>query len=288
MSDFTQSKKFLPKTDAEFQEYLTGDKQPRPKILIHPDTNEYWRLVEQRGVPLSKWPYEQIQRNTDTINFYAIGEEKLKEAAGKEVPIPQGCHIRSFRLHPEKLHEGEEKISPVQAFHLINAIGIDSSWWPLEDPSYNFEEVFGNARFNILFRGEKPVGTIIWDDSKIAKDGSATWIMVGVMPEERQNRYGSFLINWQMHELATQGATTLEFYTGDNDVITNKNGTTTPAIEYYKRLGATNTATTSLHHPFRIEKEPFILPIDHAMLDMDPKYFLNAGGGGCQGFKPMN
>ena len=275
MDPLRHAQRFLPKTDAEFQDYLSGRKQPRPKILVHPETRHYYRLVEQKNVPVKDWRYEEIKIDPVNVDFYSIGAEKLQEALKNEPAMPEGCHIKSYRLHQKDLRPNEQLIKPIQLYTLLNAIGIDSSWWPLEDPNYNVEHIFGEARINVLFRDKKPLGAILWDDSDIKKDGSSTWLMVGLRPEERSHGYGSFLIKWQMAELSRQGATSLNLYTGDTDFIVSKDGTQIPASSYYEKLGAVKKGTDYADHRAMVGNSHHSIIIDHSMLDMPEEYFAD-------------
>jgi hypothetical protein len=272
MNELNQNRRFLPKTETEFQNYLNGKKQPRPKFLVHPETRECYRLVEQKDVPVTNWPYEKININRSNIDFYSIGDEKLKEALQNEPTIPQGCHIKSFRLHRKDLESDEHIMTPLQIYALLNAIGVDSAWWPLEDPNCNLD--LAKARINVLFRGEKPLGAILWDDSNIKKDGSSTLLMVGLRPEERGHHYGSFLVRWQMTELAKRGVTSINFYTGDTDFIEPQQGSRIPADLYYQKIGAEKKGTMSIDHKTMLGNgyPPYI---NCFMFDIPKDYFLD-------------
>ncbi|MFZ4125698.1 MAG: GNAT family N-acetyltransferase [Rickettsiales bacterium] len=271
-----------PKNIQEFEAYVRGDMQPRPKILIHPETLEYYRLVPadpntisygslKSGSMVRDAYYVPISIAPINIDFYTIGKDAMASASSN-VKMPEGCHIESYRLHPEHLKDGESLISRNQLYTILQAIGTDSYWWPLEDPNYDLEEVFGDARVNVLFRDNKPLGAIIWDDNEMVSKSTATWIMVGVRPEERANKYGSFLIRWQMDYMVNNGVNNLNFYTGDTDFVMTPTGKI-PAYLYYEQLGAKKIGTAIWDHK-AVDKDLHpLLAIDHSMLDIEPDYF---------------
>lgn len=272
-----------PQTVEEFEAHIRGEIQPRPKILIHPETREYYRLVPKdprctsygsldEGKSVRDAYYAPIHIAPINVDFYSIRKEAMAHAIDNGFTVPENCHIESYRLSEKHLREGEKLLSPTKLYALLQAIGVDSYWWPMEDPNYDFDHVYGDARINVLFRGSKPLGAILWDDGDIEKTKTATWIMVGVRPEERANKYGSFLIRWQMQELLKLGTEQLNFYTGDTDFIVTSEGRI-PASAYYERLGAKKIGVAVWDHKAVDKDLPSLLKIDHSMLDIEPQYF---------------
>lgn len=228
----------------QFDAMFRGETRTRFKMIVDPDTGKMYRLVNTRGGSSltaespSSYYAEMEPRKIDIYEF-ALNKDKATYLREEQKSLEKPYYIRSFHVqtNPKKQQKlNGNELNRLQYYELEKAVGLSSRWWPLEGLTWRALGDLKKTEISVLMNDQMPVGYVAIEDCtpKGHQPPIMAIAMVGLIPGQRGNGFGSYLVKWAVRKISAERPNAkIILWTSDSD----KKKDNKPASELYEKLG---------------------------------------------------
>lgn len=198
------------------------------RLVPHPEDIGYRRAT-----------YHELRSEPVTVYKCELSGEARPAFKAMSIAWPEDITVKRHTMQrfPQEPLKPDE-LSLRQIYALDQAVGVQSSWWPLDGFSWSAREHFAHSVFYVAYRSGKPIGVAVLEPVHDEK-GTATLIaMIGLVQQEQGKGIGGRLLDFSIKKAMESTATErVLLTTSSRDLMRGRDGQPVMALSLYQKKG---------------------------------------------------